>query len=83
MLCCNAFLCGVIFQNGGSRRDAEQMDYTVRHPEFRYKTEFQSHEPEVHIYNHVHSLMNISVASDAKQSRSSISFSLTISRVWK
>ncbi|KAF3606722.1 hypothetical protein DY000_02045681 [Brassica cretica] len=32
--------------NGGSRRDAEQMDYTVRHPEFRYKTEFQSHEPE-------------------------------------
>ncbi|KAF8048728.1 hypothetical protein N665_2423s0007 [Sinapis alba] len=32
--------------HGGSRRDAEQMDYTVRHPEFRYKTEFQSHEPE-------------------------------------
>lgn len=24
------------------------MDYTInRHPEFRYKTEFQSHEPEV------------------------------------
>lgn len=24
------------------------MDYSVsRHPEFRYKTEFQSHEPEV------------------------------------
>ncbi|CAN7035222.1 unnamed protein product [Brassica rapa subsp. trilocularis] len=32
--------------NGVSRRDAEQIDYTVRHPEFRYKTEFQSHEPE-------------------------------------
>ncbi|CAH8381265.1 unnamed protein product [Eruca vesicaria subsp. sativa] len=32
--------------HGGSRRDAEEMDYTVRHPEFRYKTEFQSHEPE-------------------------------------
>nr|VDC63780.1 unnamed protein product [Brassica rapa] len=31
---------------GGSRRDAEQMDYAVKHPEFRYKTEFQSHEPE-------------------------------------
>ena len=31
---------------GGSRRDAEEMDYSVRHPEFRYKTEFQSHEPE-------------------------------------
>lgn len=23
------------------------MDYSIRHPEFRYKTEFQSHEPEV------------------------------------
>ncbi|KAL0799728.1 hypothetical protein Bca101_054903 [Brassica carinata] len=32
--------------HGGSRRDAEQVDYAVRHPEFRYKTEFQSHEPE-------------------------------------
>ncbi|CAH2037110.1 unnamed protein product [Thlaspi arvense] len=32
--------------HGGSRRDLEEMDYTVRHPEFRYKTEFQSHEPE-------------------------------------
>ncbi|KAJ8643289.1 hypothetical protein MRB53_005037 [Persea americana] len=31
----------------GSRRDMERMDYSVgRHPEFRYKTEFQSHEPE-------------------------------------
>ena len=37
-----------LFQRGGSRRDAEQMDYAVKHPEFRYKTEFQSHEPEVH-----------------------------------
>ncbi|KFK43957.1 hypothetical protein AALP_AA1G196300 [Arabis alpina] len=32
--------------HGGSRRDLEETDYTVRHPEFRYKTEFQSHEPE-------------------------------------
>ncbi|PPD98902.1 hypothetical protein GOBAR_DD04064 [Gossypium barbadense] len=29
------------------RRDLEKMDYPInRHPEFRYKTEFQSHEPE-------------------------------------
>ncbi|KAF6160575.1 hypothetical protein GIB67_019515 [Kingdonia uniflora] len=29
------------------RKDLEKMDYPVaRHPEFRYKTEFQSHEPE-------------------------------------
>ncbi|KAL8118717.1 hypothetical protein AgCh_016284 [Apium graveolens] len=34
-------------EHGGSRRDLERMDYLVsRHPEFRYKTEFQSHEPE-------------------------------------
>ncbi|XP_052182780.1 serine/threonine protein phosphatase 2A 55 kDa regulatory subunit B beta isoform isoform X4 [Diospyros lotus] len=34
-------------QHGGSRRDLERMDYPIsRHPEFRYKTEFQSHEPE-------------------------------------
>uniref|UniRef100_A0A2P2MMU1 Serine/threonine-protein phosphatase 2A 55 kDa regulatory subunit B n=1 Tax=Rhizophora mucronata TaxID=61149 RepID=A0A2P2MMU1_RHIMU len=33
--------------HGGSRRDMERMDYSInRHPEFRYKTEFQSHEPE-------------------------------------
>ncbi|KAK4774383.1 hypothetical protein SAY86_009318 [Trapa natans] len=32
---------------GGSRRDLEGVDYPIsRHPEFRYKTEFQSHEPE-------------------------------------
>ncbi|TYH37426.1 hypothetical protein ES332_D12G039200v1 [Gossypium tomentosum] len=31
----------------GHRRDLEKMDYPInRHPEFRYKTEFQSHEPE-------------------------------------
>ncbi|CAH9132232.1 unnamed protein product [Cuscuta epithymum] len=31
----------------GNRRELEMMDYHVsRHPEFRYKTEFQSHEPE-------------------------------------
>ena len=35
-------------QHGGPRRDLERMDYSItRHPEFRYKTEFQSHEPEV------------------------------------
>ncbi|KAL3528644.1 hypothetical protein ACH5RR_007966 [Cinchona calisaya] len=34
-------------EHSGSRRDLERMDYPVsRHPEFRYKTEFQSHEPE-------------------------------------
>ncbi|KAA3457266.1 Serine/threonine phosphatase 2A 55 kDa regulatory subunit B beta-like protein [Gossypium australe] len=34
--------------HGVSRRDLERMDYLIsRHPEFRYKTEFQSHEPEV------------------------------------
>ncbi|KAM7254548.1 hypothetical protein ACFE04_003928 [Oxalis oulophora] len=34
-----------------SRKDLEKMDYTVtKHPEFRYKTEFQSHEPEVNSY---------------------------------
>ncbi|KAG8497131.1 hypothetical protein CXB51_008383 [Gossypium anomalum] len=33
--------------HGVSRRDLERMDYLIsRHPEFRYKTEFQSHEPE-------------------------------------
>ncbi|XP_015866529.1 serine/threonine protein phosphatase 2A 55 kDa regulatory subunit B beta isoform [Ziziphus jujuba] len=33
--------------HGSSRRDLERMDYPItRHPEFRYKTEFQSHEPE-------------------------------------
>ncbi|KAH1067448.1 hypothetical protein J1N35_032435 [Gossypium stocksii] len=31
----------------GHRRDLERMDFPMnRHPEFRYKTEFQSHEPE-------------------------------------
>ncbi|XP_016444925.2 serine/threonine protein phosphatase 2A 55 kDa regulatory subunit B beta isoform isoform X3 [Nicotiana tabacum] len=34
-------------EHAGSRRELERMDYPVtRHPEFRYKTEFQSHEPE-------------------------------------
>ncbi|KAF9685212.1 hypothetical protein SADUNF_Sadunf03G0031100 [Salix dunnii] len=33
--------------HGGSRRDLERMGYPIsRLPEFRYKTEFQSHEPE-------------------------------------
>ncbi|GMI93742.1 hypothetical protein like AT1G17720 [Hibiscus trionum] len=33
--------------HGASRRDLERMDYPInRHPEFRYMTEFQSHEPE-------------------------------------
>ncbi|XP_072983417.1 serine/threonine protein phosphatase 2A 55 kDa regulatory subunit B beta isoform-like isoform X2 [Typha latifolia] len=34
-------------RNHGSRREMERQDYPIsRHPEFRYKTEFQSHEPE-------------------------------------
>ncbi|PWA91344.1 protein phosphatase 2A, regulatory subunit PR55 [Artemisia annua] len=34
-------------EHGESRRDLEKTDYVPsRHPEFRYKTEFQSHEPE-------------------------------------
>ncbi|KZV31824.1 serine/threonine protein phosphatase 2A 55 kDa regulatory subunit B beta isoform-like, partial [Dorcoceras hygrometricum] len=34
-------------QHGGNRRDLEMRDYPAsRHPEFRYRTEFQSHEPE-------------------------------------
>ncbi|XP_028068652.1 serine/threonine protein phosphatase 2A 55 kDa regulatory subunit B beta isoform-like isoform X2 [Camellia sinensis] len=34
-------------KDSASRRDLERMDYAIsRHPEFRYKTEFQSHEPE-------------------------------------
>ncbi|KAI3761621.1 hypothetical protein L1987_52042 [Smallanthus sonchifolius] len=34
-------------EHGGSRKDLEKTDYpSNRHPEFRYKTEFQSHEPE-------------------------------------
>ncbi|CAN6827522.1 unnamed protein product [Brassica oleracea] len=32
--------------SGGARRDLEETDYPLRHPEFRYKTEFQSHDPE-------------------------------------
>ncbi|CAM8986297.1 hypothetical protein QQ045_007656 [Rhodiola kirilowii] len=33
--------------NDTSRKDLEKMDsHPSRHPEFRYKTEFQSHEPE-------------------------------------
>ncbi|KAF6164711.1 hypothetical protein GIB67_040963 [Kingdonia uniflora] len=31
----------------GCQRELEKVDYSIsRHPEFRYKTEFQSHEPE-------------------------------------
>ncbi|KAG0499870.1 hypothetical protein HPP92_004561 [Vanilla planifolia] len=34
-------------KENGARRDLERQDYSIsRHPEFRYKTEFQSHEPE-------------------------------------
>ena len=33
--------------SGGARRDLEDTDHPLRHPEFRYKTEFQSHDPEV------------------------------------
>ncbi|XP_010500752.1 PREDICTED: serine/threonine protein phosphatase 2A 55 kDa regulatory subunit B alpha isoform-like isoform X1 [Camelina sativa] len=32
--------------SSGTRRDLEETDYPLRHPEFRYKTEFQSHDPE-------------------------------------
>ncbi|KAH9612454.1 hypothetical protein KSS87_011241 [Heliosperma pusillum] len=38
--------------HGTSRRDLERTDHPVsRHPEFCYKTEFQSHEPEVTLVN--------------------------------
>ncbi|KAG0455142.1 hypothetical protein HPP92_024434 [Vanilla planifolia] len=34
-------------KENGPRKDLERQDYSMsRHPEFRYKTEFQSHEPE-------------------------------------
>ncbi|KAK9066191.1 hypothetical protein SSX86_013512 [Deinandra increscens subsp. villosa] len=34
-------------EHGGNRKDLEKNDYpSSRHPEFHYKTEFQSHEPE-------------------------------------
>ncbi|XP_073139058.1 serine/threonine protein phosphatase 2A 55 kDa regulatory subunit B beta isoform-like isoform X1 [Henckelia pumila] len=34
-------------EHGRNRKDLEKMDFPIsRHPEFRYKTEFQSHEPE-------------------------------------
>ncbi|ONK54796.1 uncharacterized protein A4U43_UnF11230 [Asparagus officinalis] len=34
----------------GSRMELERPDYPVtRHPKFRYKTEFQSHEPELDV----------------------------------
>ncbi|KAG2314058.1 hypothetical protein Bca52824_017180 [Brassica carinata] len=32
--------------SSGARKDLEETDYPLRHPEFRYKTEFQSHDPE-------------------------------------
>ncbi|KFK35829.1 hypothetical protein AALP_AA4G042600 [Arabis alpina] len=32
--------------SSGARRELEVGDYSLRHPEFRYKTEFQSHDPE-------------------------------------
>ncbi|KAK9165804.1 hypothetical protein Scep_000995 [Stephania cephalantha] len=36
------------FLENGCRKDLERTDCpTSRHPEFHYKTEFQSHEPEV------------------------------------
>ncbi|CAN6582739.1 unnamed protein product [Malus baccata var. baccata] len=36
-----------IKDHGGHRRDLERMDYSISgHPEFRYKTEFQSHKSE-------------------------------------
>ncbi|WOK93846.1 serine/threonine protein phosphatase [Canna indica] len=34
-------------RNNDSRTELERQDYSInKHPEFRYKTEFQSHEPE-------------------------------------
>ncbi|KAM1012629.1 hypothetical protein ACFX2I_042727 [Malus domestica] len=40
-----------IKDHGGHRRDLETMDYSISgHPEFRYKTEFQSHERESDYY---------------------------------
>ena len=38
----------LMYVQNASRRELERKEYPVaRHPEFRYKTEFQSHEPEV------------------------------------
>jgi len=38
----------LLYQQNASWRELERQDVPVtRHPEFRYKTEFQSHEPEV------------------------------------
>ena len=38
----------LMYVQNASRRELERQEYPVaRHPEFRYKTEFQSHEPEV------------------------------------
>jgi len=37
----------LLYQQNASWRELERQDVPVtRHPEFRYKTEFQSHEPE-------------------------------------
>ena len=49
----------ISFQRVGPRKDLEKIDCsTSRHPEFRYQTEFQSHEPEV-------CLINSGIMSDA------------------
>ena len=41
-------LMKLLYQQNASWRELERQDVPVtRHPEFRYKTEFQSHEPEV------------------------------------
>lgn len=38
----------LMYVQNACRRELERQEYLVsRHPEFRYKTEFQSHEPEV------------------------------------
>nr|XP_028962325.1 serine/threonine protein phosphatase 2A 55 kDa regulatory subunit B beta isoform-like [Malus domestica] len=43
-----------IKDHGGHRRDLERMDYSISgHPEFRYKTEFQSHEPKLDYYKNL------------------------------
>ncbi|KAM1434663.1 hypothetical protein ACFX2I_042723 [Malus domestica] len=43
-----------IKDHGGHRRDLERMDYSISgHPEFRYKTEFQSHVPKLDYYKNL------------------------------
>lgn len=46
--CLTSFVFFFLLLKHEDRRALERLDSPVgRHPEFRYKTEFQSHEPEV------------------------------------